>query len=103
MYINVNHQDIENAAKNLDSTVNEMRDAIGRMDSKVGTMDHANIWSGTDYYLFRDRWAKTTDGDSSTQKILDGLTAYAEFLHYASAKYKEAQSNAVNFSAFRTL
>ena len=93
-YIKVDHSKFETAASAIDSYVSSMKSKMGSANGQVNALS-AN-WQGGDFTQFKTQWDKVTNNDSTYNNMIKSLESYAKYLRYASQKYKEAQSNAVN-------
>lgn len=92
--IKVNHNDINNTAKEIDNFLARTKD---RMNSASGSVDRMiQGWEGVDYSHFDKQWAKVTASDSTYRQMVKSLDAYADYLRFAAEKYKDAQAKAVN-------
>ena len=69
---------------------NKMKSAQGEVDALAAS------WQGSDNSQFEAQFNKLDNSDSTHRKMLKALESYSNFLRYAEAQYKEAQSKAVN-------
>lgn len=53
-------------------------------------------WEGKDYVVFRDRLKAIYGNDSVSKAMVRSMRAYADYLRFAEAQYKEAQIRAIN-------
>lgn len=93
-YIKVDHSKFSTTASVVDSYVKLMKT---KMNSAQGEVDNlARNWQGVDFAQFRTQWNKVTNGESTYSEMIKALENYSKFLRFASEKYKDAQTNAVN-------
>ncbi len=93
-YICVDHSKFEGTASEIDKYVSLMKN---KMKSAQGEVDAlAASWQGSDFSQFEAQFNKLDNSDSTHRKMLKALESYSNFLRYAEAQYKEAQSKAVN-------
>lgn len=93
-YIKVNHSKLESVASSVDNYVKLMKDKMKIAKSEVTSLSSG--WQGKDYTWFKSQWDKVTNNDSTYFQMIKSLESYAKYLRYATNKYKEAQSKAVN-------
>ena len=93
-YIKVNHSDLEKAADKLDNYLKQHKSLKSQADTQVQNLKSA--FQGDDYMAYEVQWNKLDDKDSTMIAVTDKTKMYVEFLRYAAAQYKKAQSDAVN-------
>lgn len=93
-YIQVDHSKFETAAVAIDNYVSTHKSNMKKADGEITTLSIG--WLGDDYNQFKVMWNRLDDNDSTSQKMISAMENYAQFIRYASGKYKDAQVNAVN-------
>lgn len=93
-YIRVDFNRFEASISAIDAYVASMKNKMRSADCEVTTLS-AN-WQGSDYSQFEAQWEKVTNNDSTYCQMVKTLESYASYLRYASQKYKNAQSRAIN-------
>ena len=93
-FINVDRTRLDRAAGVIETYVKNHRNKMNSANAEVTALSKA--WQGTDFTQFRTQWNKVTEKGATSDKMLTSMENYAKFLRFASNKYKEAQTNAVN-------
>lgn len=93
-YIKVDHSKFTGAANAIDSYVTQMKRKMTSANTEVNNM--SSIWQGKDFTRFKSQWNKVTDGESTYSEMIKSMESYSKFLKYAAAKYKDAQTKAIN-------
>jgi WXG100 family type VII secretion target len=92
--IRVDHSRFEQVAGKIDEYVRKHKSEMAAANSEVQGV--YSSWQGEDAAKFQLQWEGVAAGDSVSQKMLNSLENYAEFLRFAATQYREAQANAVN-------
>lgn len=93
-YIKVNHAKLENAARNIENSLQRQKSHLDSADKQVNNMKQS--YSGEDYNAFSSQWAGVRAKGSFVTKTTNAIESYAEYLKFAAKEYKDAQSKAVN-------
>lgn len=93
-YIKVDHSKCERAASAVDEYVTLMKDKMKSAQGEVITL--SSTWQGSDFTQFKSQFDKVDNDDSTHTQMVKALESYANYLRYASVKYKDAQAKAVN-------
>lgn len=93
-YIKVDHSKLEAAASSVDTYVSNHRKKMQSIGIEINGLSVS--WSGKDYAQVKREWEEMNESGSTSAKMIEAMENYAKFLRYASGKYKEVQSRAVN-------
>ena len=93
-YIKVDHSKFESAAAEIDEYVNSLKRNMQSANGEITKL--AANWQGADFAQFNIRWNNVTNSESTYYKFINSLESYSKYLRYASQKYKDAQTRAVN-------
>ena len=91
--IKVDCGQFEKAAKAIDDYLQLMKEKMNEAQSQINGLSSG--WQGADFAQFNSKWNSITNGDSTYAKARKALESYAEYLRYASQKYKETQDDAI--------
>lgn len=89
----VNHQTLKNTGDRLDGKVSDIRAKQNTANAYVDGGLHQN-WEGMDYNQYRIEWKN--DIDNATNTLVKKMEEHANFLRFASKKYQDAQTTAIN-------
>ncbi len=92
--IYVDHSCFEGAAKAVEEYVRKLDQGMNRANQAAEELSSG--WKGSDYDAFMAKWHTIDDSSSVHAAMVQSLTAYAEYLRFAAAQYKNAQINAIN-------
>jgi len=93
-YIKVDHSKFEDAASAADKYVKIMKNKMHAAQSEVAAL--ASSWQGGDASLFRTKFDKLDNNDSTHMQMVKALDSYSQFLRYAAGRYKDAQIKAID-------
>lgn len=93
-YIKVDHSELKSASSAIDKYVDLMKKRMNSAQGEVASLFAE--WQGSDSFQFRSEFDKVDDADSVHMRMLKALESYAQYLKYASNRYKAAQVNAIS-------
>lgn len=93
-YIKVDHKQLDHAAEAVETYITRQKRKMNEMNSSIQSMN--SFWEGSDYRTFLQQWDLIRSNDSVSGRMIRSFQNYLDFLRFASKKYKDAQSNAVN-------
>lgn len=94
VYIRVNHKRLGQTASSIDEYLRKHKAVMKKADSQVVQL--GTSWQGKDYQQVKTEWNELNAKDSTSDKMLQSLESYAQFLRFCENKYKDAQSKAFN-------
>ncbi len=92
--IDVDHAELEKAAKSVDQYVDFMKKGMLKMTGSIEELDRT--WQGADSIQLKKEWSELEAKDSTSSKMAIALANYADSLRTAASMYKKAQADAVN-------
>lgn len=93
-YIKADYDRLEQTSKSVQDYAAGVKKKMEQASDEIAGLSSA--WSGSDYNNFKLQWDKAAGSDSAYSKIINFLDSYSKLLSFASLKYKEAQTRAVN-------
>ncbi|MFI3326527.1 MAG: WXG100 family type VII secretion target [Clostridia bacterium] len=93
-YIKVNHSKFETAADAIEDYIAYVTKQMNSATSEVS--DLSTNWQGSDFTQFKTQWNTVVNSTSTYYKMKQSYQSYADYLRYAAAQYKSAQTSAVN-------
>lgn len=90
-HIRVDNDEIEKMIGQINMCLEQMNGQMRMATDTIIAME-AN-WRGSDYSVFRQKWNKIINNDSSYMKEMEQLKYILSKLRYATSKYKVAQRN----------
>lgn len=92
--IKVDHSKFENAAVEIEKYVDLLKKKMSGVQAEVDGLSAS--WQGFDYNQYKNEFNKINNNDSVHVQTIKAMESYAKYLRFASDKYKEAQTKAIN-------
>ena len=93
-YIKVDHQNMLNAAKQVETYISRFDTNMSSIDATVVSLNAE--WKGTDYQQIKTEWNEMKSAGSTSDRMRLSLKNYADAVREASKLYQEAQARAIN-------
>lgn len=93
-YISVDCKIIKKTANEIDIYIKRQKSNYQKMTNEIGSLNVS--WQGIDYETAKKAWDEINDKESTSLRLIEELSKYADYLRMVEKEYKSVQDRALD-------